>query len=279
MIGLTELLCARGFAPTASRVKLVRHADARFDLEEIVRKGWLERYQQYQGKPIFDKCDQIVAFVGEEGMKSRFVGVFDIGKRRPATEGPRRPAQMPAWMDARYWYDVTRRPGFEDLENRVIINWNNARAWHQWFGERELLEIRALGRTLPPFRDYLKVHLSFAELQVLANESDAHQDWVSALRAVGGVYLIVSTVDGRQYVGSATGERGLWQRWSQYAKTGHCNNTRLAKLCRADSKHPNAFMFSILETFSRTTGKEVALRQEAFFKGKLGSRAFGLNEN
>ena len=42
---------------------------------------------------------------------------------------------------------------------------------------------------------------------------------------------------------------------------------------------PEAFYFSILETFSKTLTKEKAVELEAFFKVKLGTRAFGLNAN
>ncbi len=142
-----------------------------------------------------------------------------------------------------------------------------------------MLEIRPEGRSLPPFRDYLAVHLTFQELRHLVQQPDAHPDWVAGLKAVGGIYLIVSALTGEQYVGSATGDAGIWGRWSAYAKTGHCENTRLVKLCSDKSKYPAAFMFSILEVFSRTTAKQVTLKQETFFKQKLGTHAFGLNEN
>lgn len=282
MLGLLELLTSRGFVPNRRRVKLVRHKDARFDLEELLRQGWLERYQQFQGGTIFDGCEQIISFIGEEGMKSRFVGVFDVGPRRPAAKADKSSVPgIPAWMDdATYWYPTTRRTEFADLENRLVIDWGgSARSWHQWFSDREVVEIRARGRSLRPFGDYLKVHLSFRELRELAQHQEAHRDWVAALSAVGGVYLIVSTVTGAQYVGSATGERGIWQRWQDYADSGHCGNARLVSLCASAPEHPEAFMFSILEVFSRTTARNIAQAQEAFFKRKLGSRAFGLNEN
>ena len=282
MIGLLELLSARGFLPNRRRVKLVRHKDVRFDLEELLRSGQLELYQQFQGSPIFDGCEQIVAFIGEDGAKSRFVGVSDVGQRQSAGDTKAwNKIKRQVWIaDAQYWYPTTHRPEFMDLENRLVIDWGRSpRSWHQWFSDRNVLEIRPEGRTLPPFRDYLKVHLSFQELKDLARTPDAHRDWVAGLTAVGGVYLIVSTLTGEQYVGSATGEHGIWQRWLNYADTGHCGNARLLNLCKTDPRHPDKFMFSILEVFSRTTAKSAAVAQETFFKNKLGSRAFGLNDN
>lgn len=90
---------------------------------------------------------------------------------------------------------------------------------------------------------------------------------------------MVDGLSGAQYVGSATGNGGLWWRWCEYAKTGHCHNLRLKELCDRGDGHPAAFTFSILETFSRSLSRDEALTSEAFFKQKLGSRAFGLNEN
>ncbi len=282
MIGLLELLARRGFSAEKRKVKLVRHKDARFDLETLFSNGDLDRYQQFQGKPIFDGCTQIVSFIGEEGNKSRFIGVFDVGKGLSATSGKISDERdlLPWASEAKYWYPTRRRKEFADLENRVVIDWGgNARSWHQWFSDRTVLEIRPEGRSLPPFRDYLAVHLTFRELRHLVRQPDAHRDWVAGLKAVGGIYLIVSTLTGEQYVGSATGEAGIWARWSSYAKTGHCGNTKLVELCTDKSNYPDAFMFSILEVFSRTTAKQVALKQEQFFKEKLGTHAFGLNEN
>ncbi|MBI3372638.1 MAG: hypothetical protein HY017_12915 [Betaproteobacteria bacterium] len=59
-------------------------------------------------------------------------------------------------------------------------------AWHQWFADREVVEIRPFGRALPPFRDYLRVHLSFDDLGRLVGQPDAHRDWV-ALSAGRGI--------------------------------------------------------------------------------------------
>jgi hypothetical protein len=142
-----------------------------------------------------------------------------------------------------------------------------------------VLEVRAVGRALPPFRNYLLVDLSFNDLVRLTAKPEAHRDWVAGLSAVGAVYLIVNGLTGEQYVGSATGGGGLWQRWCEYAKTGHAGNTRLKAACADSVGCPAAFNFSILETFFRNLAREEALSLEAFFKVKLGTRAFGLNAN
>jgi hypothetical protein len=282
LIRLSELLSGRGFVPDTEHVKLVRHKDSRLDLEALRAAGWLDTYQKYQSKPVFDGCDQIVVFFGEEGFDSRFVGIYDVGGRIPADTSPvPSGCPHPEWAQVgHFYYPLEKRAGFDDLEDRLVIDWGKAAlVWHQWFADRTVVEIRPKGRALPPFRDYLRVHLSFDELIRLAAQPEARRDWVAGLSAVGAIYLIVDALSGEQYVGSATGNGGLWQRWCEYAKSGHGHNLRLKQLCEQRPGHPAAFRFSILETFSRSLSREEALSLEGFFKQKLGTRAFGLNAN
>lgn len=282
MISLSELLVARGFTPVPKQTKLVRHKDDRYDVEALHIEGWLETYQMFQAKPVFEGCRQIIVFIGESRLASRFVGVYDVGQGLPSEKAPRAAGcPYPEWFrDGQVFYALEKRAGFEDLEDRLIIDWGKgALAWHQWFTDRAVIEVRPPGRALPPFRDYLRVHLKHDDLRRLAAQPTAHPDWVSALSAVGGIYLIVDGVSGQQYVGSATGNGGLWQRWCEYAKTGHGGNLRLRTLCQNGDVYPKALSFSILETFSRSLALSEAVSLEGFFKKKLGSRAFGLNAN
>jgi hypothetical protein len=283
MLGLQELLKSRGFQPGKKRVKIVRHKDSRFDVEALRSQGWFDLYQSIQSRSVFDGCDQIVVFIGEKGTAARFIGVYDIGTCSPAEQSPL-PDGCPFqdWAAVGNWrYQLDKRKGFEDLEDRLVVDWGKAAlAWHQWFTDRPVLEIRPQGRALPPFRDYLRVHLTFQELRQLATSAEAHRDWVVGLSAVGAIYLIVNQRTGEQYVGSATGVGGLWQRWRDYAKPGqgHGGNKQLQKLCETPGTGcPEAFKFSILETFSRNLARNEAISLEEFFKKKLGTRAFGLN--
>jgi len=297
MISLSELLAARGFVPDPKHVKLVRHSDKSVDLEALRNArvdehpddSWLDVYQRYQERPSFNGCTEIVVFLGEQSGISRFIGIYDVGEYRPAAAVPlpaacpnpewaRRIRCSPTGAEAVHFYQLHKRHGFEDLEDRLVIDWK-ARSFHLWFRELEVIEVRPRGRALPAFRDYLRVHLSYDDLVKLADQPDAHRDWVAGLSAVGAIYLVVASHHGDQYVGSATGDGGLWQRWCVYANNGHGNNQRLRQLCEGDPRYPGALRFSILETFSRSLSQAEALSLEAFFKKKLGSRAYGLNAN
>jgi hypothetical protein len=105
MIGLSELLTARGLMPNAKRTKLVRHKDSRLDLEALRSAGWFDTYQKFQSKPVFDGCDQIVVFFGEGGFNSRFVGVYEVGTRLPTDQSFIPPAcPHPEWATPGNWY-------------------------------------------------------------------------------------------------------------------------------------------------------------------------------
>ena len=138
----------------------------------------------YQSKPVFDGCSEIIVFLGEENPNSRFVGVYDVGPRTLASNAPLPPdCPHPEWTGPTYnFYPLKKRSGFEDLQDRLIIDWGKAPlAWHQWFSDRPVIEIRPAGRVLPPFRDYLRVHLTFDDFVRLASQPDAHRDWVAGL--------------------------------------------------------------------------------------------------
>ena len=102
-----------------------------------------------------------------------------------------------------------------------------------------------------------------------------------ACEAVGGVYLILATTTGQQYVGSATGNGGVWQRWMDYADTGHggnlSGNQALQELTKTNSAYPNAFKYSLLYVFPKTLTRTAVLRLERRCMEKLGTRAHGLN--
>jgi len=93
------------------------------------------------------------------------------------------------------------------------------------------------------------------------------------------VYVIFDKSSGMQYVGSASGGNGIWSRWEGYARTGHNGNKALKLLAKKNPDFANNFTFSLHHVFPRTVSKNDVLYYESLLKNKLGSRAFGLNEN
>lgn len=277
MITIQELLFNRGLDRTEP-IKLVRHKDRRLDLYSLYRsdrKAFLD-YQCSQKADVFKGCKYVVAFIGEEGLSSRFIGVYElVGK----TEQPDTIKISNQQFVSRFKYTMQEVNGYEDLKERVIIRWNNAISWHQWAkNEMEVLEISP-GLHYKRFTDYFDLILTFTELQEIV--VNGYSDWRNVLSAVKGVYLITDTNTGKLYVGSAYGDDGIYGRWKEYVATnGHGGNKALKELIDKDWEYGvKHFQFSILMLLPKTITADEAIRKEQLFKRKLGTNSFGLNNN
>jgi hypothetical protein len=280
---LLELLELRGFAASIPG-KLVRHQHNKYPVVELLRNGWLDLYQSYQGRDVFKGCRQIVSLYGLTGTRAMFHGVYRVNGVRPASEGEVL-ADCPwsfAWNKiANHFYELERDTRFDEFKDRIVVEWGRgARSWVQNMDRvKPIIEISAPRRTLPPFEDYLEFSLSFSQLRSLFENEDAHREWRSRLSAVAGVYLILVESTGDLYVGSACGAQGIWGRWRDYANTGHGGNVKLRELVESKVNCPEAFRFSILQILPKTMAKDEVISRECIYKNKLGSRATGLNRN
>jgi hypothetical protein len=279
-LGILDLLRLKGF-DLNSRFKLVRHQQSGADLHDLLRRGSLDAYQSFQNRPVFDNVDFIVSFIGDGRTLARLVGVYKVIGRKPTHAG-----QLPEgcphrqWLDTNYFYGMQRVPGFEDLANRVVVEWGKGtRRWDQWPTNKPVVEILRKGQLLRPFDDYLGFTLTYNELTFLTSEPETNKEWRARLSAVAGVYLILATTTGAQYVGSAHGVDGFWGRWAAYGKDGHGGNKLLRDLMANDSAYPEAFSYSILQILPLTFARSEVLKWESLYKLKLGSRAIGLNVN
>jgi hypothetical protein len=129
-------------------------------------------------------------------------------------------------------------------------------------------------REFPGFLDFV---IPYDELVKIVDNPDAHGVWHNMLASVAGVYLIVDSQTGQQYVGSAYGKRGILGRWAEYAKNGHGGNKRLRELLNSSPGYARNFCFTVLQTLDKSLTDREVLEFEKQYKAKLGSRAFGLN--
>jgi len=182
-------------------------------------------------------------------------------------------------LPGRYHYALKKMGGYEDLEDRLIVDWGaGTRSWVQWLSPKRIIEWLPEGHARD-FPGYLDFVLEYEELARIIMNPDANRTWHTMLRSVAGVYLITDTVTGDLYVGSAYGKNGILGRWSTYVKTKHGGNKELRSLLlKAPNRH-RSFAYSILRTLPRTLTNREVIEVESLFKRKLGSRAFGLNIN
>lgn len=132
--------------------------------------------------------------------------------------------------------------------------------------------------TLTDFLGFDSVNIDYKTLKYIV--SDNISSWKSALSNVKGIYLIVDTYTGKQYVGSAYGDECIWHRWSNYAKDGHGGNVELKELLRTNGvDYKYNFKYSILEVCNMNLGNEYIVSRESHWKEVLLTRQFGLNLN
>ncbi|MEH7378843.1 GIY-YIG nuclease family protein, partial [Neobacillus drentensis] len=180
-----------------------------------------------------------------------------------------------------YYYVLEEMPGFADLKDRLVINWSGgAINWIQWLDklEKEVVQLLPKGY-VSHFPGYLNFILTHDQLKKIIENPEAHKDWHKMLSAVAGIYLIVDTTTGKQYIGSASGKEGLLSRFKSYAKSADGGNVELKKLIDANPMNAKMLQFTLLETLPLSlTAKEVLAREE-LYKKKLGSLKNGLNLN
>lgn len=245
-------------------------------------------YQRQVGGEDYKDVDYIVSFLGEEGTRSRFIGVYKVGD-----------VSVIESDGINYLYEMEEVLGaFDDLKERVIVNWgvaSSTRSWQQWMnkptGRNNILvdyKIKEVIEICSPldyvqFTDYLSVIIKRKELEWIF-ESD-NSGWKKALTAINCIYLITDTKTGLQYVGSTyNATEGMWSRWRGYYKTIHNTNKYLEELVAPNGEvynddYKDHFQYSILQILSKSVSKNEALKFESLHKDKLGSRAFGLNGN
>jgi hypothetical protein len=166
-------------------------------------------------------------------------------------------------------YDLTLEEHLKDLIGRLVIDWGPGdRSWIQRADQQDkpITELRERFKEddFPGFLNFVKM---LSELDSLP------ANWVTALRATAGVYLLTCPKTKEQYVGSATGADGFWGRWQDYVRSGHGENMALK------SRDPSDYQVSILEVAGTAAVHEDVLRMENRWKTKLQTREMGLNGN
>jgi hypothetical protein len=249
-------------------VKVLRHKDSKRDLWELRSKGRFGDYQNRQSWDVFGKARYIISFIAERHKYAKFVGVWEVISKRKKRKG--------------YQYRTRELSGFQNLERRLIVLWGDgARSWGQWLhrqGNKEIVELLPSNYVMD-FPGYYNLRLSYEEMRNMVSNPASHREAHRMLSSVSGVYLILDTRSGKQYVGSAYGAGGVWARWRSYSKSPSGGNVLLKKLLKIKPKRYRDFQFSILRVLEDGATRDEVIKYEALTKRKLGSKAFGLNSN
>ncbi len=267
------------------RIRMIRHKDSRkekiiggksfemslYDIYLYENEAFLT-YQSEQLVKKFENVDYLVSFIGEESTSSRFVGVYkNNGIRQMLSDNK---------DEAYARFDIQELPGFELLKERVVIDWINPIQWLQHYNEMPVIRIDRglMENNLPVFVRYEDVVLNYTQLQAIINSNNP--EWKLRLESCNCIYMILDKGTGKQYVGSTYNTKGIWGRWSDYAKNGHGDDVELKKCLEADPKYAEKyFQWCILETLPIKILQDQAIERESLYKRKLGTRTHGLNKN
>lgn len=281
MLSILELLGLRGLDVTKN-IKVARHKDTRIDVHELFAKEEFELYQSYQEKDRFKNCKYLVSCLGIPYNQALFVGVYEVKNTKKINGFPKDKNvsfQGKVKVESKYLYELEKMTGFEDLEGRLVIKWNEiGQLWcvNLKTREKEVAQIlpKAFVRDFPGYNEVKLFHM---EMKKIVQDPTSNPVWHKMLSSINAVYLIVDTTNGQQYVGSAYGQDGLFGRWKTYAQNGHGNNKKLMDILNNQPNRVNSFKYSILQTYPATLTKAEVIKEEMNYIDKLGTRAFGLN--
>jgi hypothetical protein len=233
--------------------------------------GTFELGQSQQSQKNFE-CDNIVSLINlSNSRRWLYVGAYRVVRVRAATR----------WKG--FIYTLTRIPGLEHLDGRAIIEFPKAFRASYLIGQehRDSLVVSSIHEeklSIADFPGFDSVCVSFEILTAIVRQDNS--SWRSALANVAGVYVIVDSESGLQYVGSAYGGVGLWQRWAAYVHSGHGGNKELRDLLKKKGAgYAQNFQFSVLEVCDIKASPEYVRARECHWKMVLMTREFGLNRN
>lgn len=273
MLTFNDLLALDGIDP--AQVRLVRHQDSRLGLGRMY-EAWrnnrpaFESYQSVQSKDRFPVGDLLAGFVVTEARKTVFVGLYSVdgvGTCPPGSVD----ALLKHDISGAFQYDLRLLDGLSSYRDRVVIEWGlGARIWVQRAANQAKPVIEIAEQYEPRFPGFREFVRPVDEIPSLPN------GWQQVLRSVKGVYLLVDTISGQQYVGSAKGTDSLLGRWLEYSAGGDGGDKGLKAAAKSGARN---YQVSVLEVVGDHTPDETIEQLESYWKNKLLSRRFGLNRN
>ena len=259
-------------------MRLLRHKDKRATKGRSPYELWRDNRRQfdlYQSMQSIENRKKLTAgywasFVVTPSDETIFVGLYQANYRglleqdtpMPHADGVDKAGSCDV-------YDIQLVDNLSDFIGRLIVDWGpGGRAWIQR-ADRQNKVIVELRREFkePEFPGFLNFIEPLSKLEKLP------KGWIVALSCTKGVYLLTCPKTKEQYVGSATGTEGFFQRWQEYVQTGHGGDVALK------SREPSDYQVSILEVAGSSSTEDDIREMETRWKLKLKSREMGLNRN
>ena len=268
MIGLVDFLKAAKVAisPHEAKVRLACWNGREHPIE-VYYAGGFQAWQEHQTRRNFS-CKQVLGLIDMGPSLWMFAGVYQILNCEPHPKVPEH-----------FLYSTVLLPGQDELIGRLVVRHQRTRQSYVWLKPEmplTVVEYRREKMTIGEFPGYNAVATSYSVLRIITEQQIA--TWHAALANIKGVYLITDTSTGKHYVGKASGNVGIWQRWCAYADNGHGGNVELkALLNHHGPDHRRYFQYSILEIADTHASDLDILARESYWMNVLKTREFGLN--
>lgn len=275
-MGISLNMILREAGLNLAEVRLLRHKDKRATKGRSPYELWRDNRQQfdlYQSMQSIENRKKLSArywasFVVTPSDETMFVGLYRANYRGlleqdtpwPHADGVDKAGSCDV-------YDLQLVDNLSDLIGRLIVDWGpGGRAWIQRADHQNkgIVELRREFKE-PEFPGFLNFVEPLSKLEKLP------KGWIVALSCTKGIYLLTCPKTKEQYVGSATGGKGFYQRWQGYAQTGHGGDVALK------SREPSDYQVSILEVAGTSSTEDDIREMETRWKLKLKSREMGLN--
>ena len=247
--------------------------DGQNDPLDVFFAGRFEGWQSWQTKRNFER-EFIVSLIKLPGRdRWLFAGNYRrLGRTWETDPGPPHHRYQTSEIKETTLLDGRLVVGFHRPGKAAYLN------AERWAPNLEVFELLPRRMAVSDFPGYSNVLLSKATLDLIVRQEVP--SWKGALSAVAGVYLLTDTHTGKLYVGSATGEGGIWTRWAGYAANGHGGNRDLRKLLDAEGTgYAKHFQYAVLEIADTHASDEQVLEREEHWKRVLRSRDHGYNGN
>lgn len=185
------------------------------------------------------------------------------------------------------WADAQVLDRFKPLFGRLVIKCNKGNKFARYvFNLSKYLEQATVQEILPCiysgelFEGYDRVHLPYHRLSdIFAGR--ILPTYYEALRKITGVYCLTDTHTGKLYIGSATGEEGVAQRWGNYLDSKHGGNKKLIALYNQEGEEyfEKYFTYTLLEYFGLSYDPIKVLEREQYWKCCFDTIKNGYNDN
>ncbi|MEA2031110.1 MAG: GIY-YIG nuclease family protein [candidate division Zixibacteria bacterium] len=260
--------------PKEFKLHAARESDEDKPLDVYVRdkkewfdwNRWRNHKNEFSRKYIFSLID----FYPERDMWL-FGGIYEVVKRNKTPQS--------------HSYEIKELTEYSDFIGRLKIKLKKPSRGRAFYLEHHLDKMTVSEILKQPysgevFPGYENINHSFDILTpIFKNEN---KDWKAALKNIKGIYVITDKSNGKKYIGKASGDSGIWSRWSCYIESGHGGNDELTKLIKEkgyDHAKKN-FRLALLEYRSMKVDDEIIIERENYWKGVFLSKGkFGYNKN